>query len=283
MNQVNPISVAETTRSRFDADEADIDAALAYERIFVPALFEPWPRHVIAAADIGAAHRTLDVACGTGVLTRAMAKVTDPVTPPVGLDINPGMLAVAERLEPDCAWQHGDAQSLPFAAESFDRVVCQYGLMFFPDRVGALKEMSRVLAPGGRMALAVWDALEHNPGFSEKVAVLDRVAGTRAGDALRAPFCLGDTAQLEQMAYEAGLNNVQIETITGDARFDSLHDFVEAEVRGWLPVMDVHLDEDVIRSVHAACREALGSYIDTATGEILLPTSAHILSADNPA
>ncbi|MBX2883813.1 MAG: methyltransferase domain-containing protein, partial [Granulosicoccus sp.] len=143
MNQVNPISPAETTRNRFDANDADIDAALAYEQIFVPALFAPWPKHVIEAADVRPGHRALDVACGTGVLTRAMAKVTGPAAVPVGLDINPGMLAVAEQLQKDITWGHGDASSLPFEKGSFDRVVCQYGMMFFPDRVQAITEMKR--------------------------------------------------------------------------------------------------------------------------------------------
>jgi len=279
MTTVNPITSPETSRSIPDASDAEIDAATAYEEIFVPALFRQWPRHVIAAAQVESGHRTLDVACGTGVLTRELPAIVGGTPPPVGLDVSRGMLEVAGRLNPGIEWRHGDACSLPFEDASFDRVLCQYGLMFFPDRVRALVEMSRVLAPGGRVAIAVWDALESNPGFLEKVDILDEVGGRPAGDALRAPFCLGDREALLQLGERAGLRDIEIATVNSEARFPSMHDFVEAEVRGWLPVMDVHLTEQEIEAVHAECRQHLRSYETGPRREIVLPVSAHVLSA----
>lgn len=279
MTTVNSITSPETSRSIPDASDAEIDAATAYEEIFVPALFRQWPRHVIAAAQVETGHRTLDVACGTGVLTRELPAIVGETPPPVGLDVSRGMLEVAGRLNPGIEWRHGGACSLPFEDASFDRVMCQYGLMFFPDRVKALLEMSRVLAPGGRVGIAVWDALESNPGFLEKVDILDEVGGRPAGDALRAPFCLGDREALLQLGERAGLLDIEITTVNGEARFPSMHDFVEAEVRGWLPVMDVHLTEQEIETVHAECRQHLRSYETGPGREIVLPVSAHVLSA----
>jgi len=279
MTTVNSIPSSETSRDLPDASAAEVDAAMAYETIFVPALFRHWPGHVIAAAQVGPAQRTLDVACGTGVLTRELPAIVGETPAPVGLDISPGMLEVARRLNPDIQWRHGDAVALPFEDGSFDRVLCQYGLMFFPDRPAALREMSRVLAAGGRLAIAVWDRLENNPGFVEKVEILDKAGGRPAGDALRAPFCLGDREALKQLAEEAGLRGIEIATRSGEARFSNMHEFVEAEVRGWLPVMDVHLSDEVIAAIHAECRQHLGRYESTRGKDLALPVSAHILTA----
>jgi SAM-dependent methyltransferase len=279
MTTVNPITSPGTSDSIPDATDADIDGATAYEEIFVPALFQQWPRHVIAAARVESGHRALDVACGTGVLTRELPAIVGETPPPIGLDISPGMLEVARRLNPGIEWRHGDACALPFEDARFDRVLCQYGLMFFPDSVKALVEMSRVLAAGGRLAVAVWDSLENNPGFLEKVDILDEVGGRPAGDALRAPFCLGDRDELLALGERACLRDVEISTLSGEARFHSMHDFVEAEVRGWLPVMDVHLTEQEIEAVHAQCRQHMQGYETGPGREIILPTSAHVLTA----
>jgi len=260
------------------ASDAEVDAALAYERILVPALFAQWPVHVIAAADVRPGQRVLDVACGTGVLTRALPGIVGAGPAPSGLDLAAGMLAVARRLSPEIEWRHGDAGRLPFPDAGFDRVLCQFGLMFFPDRARALREMRRVLIPAGRVVLAVWDSLDHNPGFRHKVEVLDRVGGRRAGDALRAPFCLGDAESLRRMVEAAGFAEVEVRTVDGVARFESLHDFVEVEVRGWLPVMGVHLSETQIRAAHEECRRALARFETPAGGGIVLPTRAHVVS-----
>ena len=89
----------------------------------------------------------LDVACGTGVLARAVADRVGAKGSVVGLDVNPGMLAVAERLAPSITWRQGRAESLPFEKEDFDAVLSQFALMFFEDQVAALEEMKRVLRP----------------------------------------------------------------------------------------------------------------------------------------
>lgn len=279
MSTVNPIFPQEASRFRIDATAAEIDAAMAYEKIFVPALFRFWPRHLIKSARIEPGDRTLDVACGTGALTRDLAKTVGKSPAPVGLDVSPGMLVVAQRLNPEIQWRQGDAQALPFEDGSFDRVLCQFGLMFFADKVAAISEMRRVLAPGGMLVMAVWDSLDNNPGFLEKVDILDRLAGCRAGDALRAPFCLGDREPLGEYIEQAGLQLVEVKTLSGETRFSNLYEFVEAEVRGWLPVMDVHLSEDVISAIHAECRRILNRYENGPHKGLRLPMSAHLVIA----
>ena len=142
-----------------------VEAAWAYERLHVGALFRQWTEPVLDAAHVTTGNRVLDVACGTGVLARAGCARVGPDGSVVGLDVGPGMLTVAESIEPAVSWVAGDAGALPFEDAHFDAVVSQFGLMFFSDRVGAIREMLRCLRPGGRTAVAVWDALERSQAY----------------------------------------------------------------------------------------------------------------------
>jgi ubiquinone/menaquinone biosynthesis C-methylase UbiE len=260
---------------------AQIDAAEAYEALFVPALFGPWAPIVADAARIEPGQRVLDVACGTGVLAREAASRTGSSGHVAGVDPISGMLEVAKKLAPSIEWRAGVAESLPFADRSFDAVVSQFGLMFFTDRSRALREMLRVSAPDGLLAVAVWDSLASNPAYATAVALLDRVAGRRAGDALRAPFVLGDRGELAKLFENAGAASVEVATHKATAQFPSIHVMVEADLRGWLPVMGVFLDEEEISRVLQEAQPALGAYA-TAEGRVVFESSAHIVTAVKP-
>jgi SAM-dependent methyltransferase len=255
----------------------EIAAATAYEALHVPALFQQWAGRLLDTIEIRSGDRVLDVACGTGVLARAAATRVGPTGMVVGIDPSPGMLAVARRLAPALEWRQGAAESLPFADQSFDAVVSQFGLMFFADRRQALREMARVLAPGGQMAVAVWDALENSPAYPIEVALLERIAGPRAADALRAPFVLGDRRELAALFASAGIPSAVIATRVGTARFPSVRTMVEADLRGWLPVMGVVLEEAQIARILAAAERALRRYV-TADGQMVFDAPAHIVT-----
>jgi SAM-dependent methyltransferase len=257
--------------------KGEIDGAVAYEELHVPALFQEWTHRVLEAAEVGPGHDVLDVACGTGVLSRAAAERVGGGGLVTGVDPNPGMLTVARRLAPGIRWEEGTAEDLPQDDESFDRVVSQFGMMFFADRATAVAEMLRVLVPGGRIAVAVWDSLENTPAYARAVALLDRMAGSDAANALRAPFAMGDRAELEELLREGGAHDVAGVTPMGRARFPSLRAMVEADLRGWLPVMGVELEEDLIRSILAAAEKELGEYV-TAEGRAEFASPAHIVS-----
>lgn len=257
--------------------QEQVAAARAYEALFVPALFRQWTPLLATLANVGPGQRVLDVACGTGILARQLATRVGPSGSVVGLDVTPGMIEVARQVAPDLEWKLGAAEALPFPDQAFDGVVSQFGLMFFPDRVRSLREMLRVLAPGGHLALAVWDCVDNIPAFADEVSLLERVAGRAAADALRAPFSLGDKAELERLANVAGVRAPTVRTYPGTARFPSLRSLVEADLRGWLPVMGVVLEEGTIQRILREAEQALRAHVDGA-GAAVFEISAHVLS-----
>jgi SAM-dependent methyltransferase len=225
----------------------------------------------------------LDVACGTGIVAREAARRAGANGRVIGLDANPGMLAVARDQAPGVTWQHGRAEALPFPDGSFDAVVSQFGLMFFTDRRAAIREMRRVLRPGGHLAIAVWDALATMAAFSAEASLFQRLAGQRAADALRSPFVLGDRATLARLAIEGGLDAPAVECHAATARFPSVRVLVEADLRGWLPIMGVRLTESVIEATLAEADDALAPYVTaTAEGDVSFATSALVLRAAVP-
>jgi SAM-dependent methyltransferase len=200
-----------------------------YEEMFVPALFGQWGPVIAELAAIRPGDKVLDVACGTGVLACAAADRAGPAGQVTGLDANPGMLAVARRKSGMIDWKDGRAEALPFADASFDAVVSQFGFMFFDDQPAALREMMRVLRPGGRLAVAVWDDLDHAPGYAILARLLEDLFGRRIADAFRAPFVLGDETKLRGICNAAGLVNADILSRSGTLRFASLEDMFSTE------------------------------------------------------
>src|SRR5262245_17337254 len=130
------------------------EAAELYERYVVRYILRPWATLLIDSAGLAGGERVLDVACGTGVVTRVAAMRVGRAGHVVGVDLNPSMIAVAQSLPaPDgasIAWLEGSALDLPLLDAGFDVVLCQQGLQFFPDKVVALREMRRVLDHRGR-------------------------------------------------------------------------------------------------------------------------------------
>ena len=126
-------------------------------------------------------------------------------------------------------------------------------------------------------AVAVWEALERSAAYPISVDILNRRAGGDAAGALRAPFVLGDTDELHSLFTSAGAPAVSIETHTGTARFPSVRTTVEADLRGWLPVMGVVLEDDLVDEILAETEEALGEFV-TAEGEMVFDAPAHIVS-----
>jgi SAM-dependent methyltransferase len=212
-----------------DAVDRARTPAEIYDELFVPALFQQWGGIIADAVRIGPGDRVLDVACGTGVLACAALDRVGLQGAVAGLDANPDMLSVARRKATRVEWREGKAESLPYADASFDAVASQFGLMFFDDRAAALREMMRVLRPGGRMAVAVCDAVEHSPGYALLVRLLQRLFGDRVADAFRAPFVLGDPIRLKSICAEAGIDGASVARRDGQVRFASIEALISTE------------------------------------------------------
>jgi ubiquinone/menaquinone biosynthesis C-methylase UbiE len=188
-----------------------------YGSTLVPLVFEPYARDLVARlTGLGPTPDVLETAAGTGAVTRVLAEAF-PGARIVATDLNPAMLAVAARTLPrSVTIQAADAQNLPFEPASFDAVVCQFGVMFFPDKVGALREARRVLRPGGTFVFNVWDRLEANPvSHAVDVAVAaalppdPRAAGS--GTFMeRVPFGWHDPSIVHRALESAGFADVAI-------------------------------------------------------------------------
>ena len=249
--------------------------AEVYDRAFVPALFAQWGPVLAELAEVAPGARVLDVGCGTGAATVAAASRVAPGGRVVGLDPNPEMLAVARR-KPGIDWVEGRAEALPFPDVSFDAVVSQFAMMFFEDRVAALREMARVLAPGGRVAVAVCGSLEASPGYDALAKLLDRLFGRDVGDAFRAPFVLGNAAAMEIPAAEAELAGAAVTERTGKVRFASIADLVATE-RACAWTLGGLLDDEQFARLRKAAERELARF---ATGDgISFDMPALILTA----
>src|SRR5437870_8968818 len=124
-----------------------------YDRCLGPVLFEPYANDLVARLDVGDDQRVLELACGTGIVTRRLREALPESATLVATDLFDAMLVHARSVVPDAGieWQQADAQDLPFADGSFDTVVCQFGLMFLPDKVRGFREARRVLRDGGSL------------------------------------------------------------------------------------------------------------------------------------
>lgn len=255
-----------------------IAAGRGYESLFVPALFEQWTKHLIEGARIREGSHVLDIACGTGVLARQALSRTGTSGRVTGVDPAPGMLATAKEIEPRIDWILCGAESLDLSDETFDSVVSQFGMMFFQDRQKSAEEMFRVLQPGGYLAIAVWNSVEKNPAYADIIEVLQEQVGTAAADALRLPYSLGNADEVTAVLNRSGFADISVETKVEPARFPSSRHMVEAELRGWLPLFDIFLNEAEINDVLIESDRTLSRYAET-SGEAVFPTSAHVITA----
>jgi ubiquinone/menaquinone biosynthesis C-methylase UbiE len=191
-----------------------LKAAEQYEHYPARYILGPWAPLLVDAARVAGAERVLDVACGTGVVTRAAAKRVGGTGRVVGVDLNPGMIAVARSLpatsDGPIEWFERSALDLQFEDASFDVVLCQQGLQFFPDKAVALQEMRRVLDHGGRLALSVWDTNSLGVYTAAVSAALDQFVGHEVATRFTASRKAPAADELERLATEADFSAVEL-------------------------------------------------------------------------
>lgn len=205
--------------------------AETYEQYFVPAMFVPWANILLEHAALQPGERVLDVACGTGIVARRAASRVGETGQVAGLDMSPAMLAVAAAQaaasRTPIRWHEGNATALPWPEGSFDVVFCQHGLQFVPDRATAVREMYRVLAPGGRVLVMALQALALHPVFEVLVESVARHLALPVA-AFMTPFALCDAEEFQGLFAEAGFAAVQVVPVSTVVRFPDPERFVPA-------------------------------------------------------
>jgi SAM-dependent methyltransferase len=194
-----------------------------YHNLLGPLLFDPFAWDLAKRAAPTPAARILETAAGTGIVTGALLREA-PKAEFVATDLNQAMLDIAASrlMSWRVAFQQADAQSLPFEDATFDAIVCQFGVMFFPDRVAAYHEARRVLKPGGRFLFNVWDRLEENP---VTLAVSNALAALFPDDPPgffgRVPFGYHDREQIRCDLGSAGFTDISAETVVKSSQVNA--------------------------------------------------------------
>ena len=242
-------------------------------------MFGPWAADLVERAAPAAGARVLDVACGTGVVTRLLPPRVGSEGRVVGLDLNPNMLAAARTATAGLPieWMEGSVQAMPLPDGVFDLVLCQQGLQLFPDRPAALREMYRVLAPGGRLLLAVWRSAAYCPGFAALERALAKYVGADA--AKLPPFSFGDRAALRGVIAGAGFRDLQIRAEVKMTRFASPEAFYRI-ITGGAPQMLgllAQLTDAQRRELITEITETLAPYLDDLG--LAFPQPAYLASA----
>jgi ubiquinone/menaquinone biosynthesis C-methylase UbiE len=207
-----------------------------YDRYLVPIMFDPYARDLAQRVADSARGEVLELACGTGAVTRRLHEVLPASCPILATDLSAAMLAVAQRRLPAdarLAWQTADASALPFPARRFGAVVFQFGLMFVPDPGAALREARRVLRDDGSLFLSVWDAPASNPHAEVFEGVARRfVLEPDALEDFARPFSMSDRAVLKNLLESSGFERVSLEVVQREAVSPSAADWARGAVLG---------------------------------------------------
>jgi ubiquinone/menaquinone biosynthesis C-methylase UbiE len=248
-----------------------------YERYLVPTVTLPWAQDLVERAGVAHGDHVLDVACGTGVVARVASARVGRAGRVVGLDVNTGMLDVARVGAPEIEWVEGSASELPFGAGEFGVILCQLGLQFFDDRLGALREMHRALAESGRAAASVFTSIERNRAALALSEALDRHVGSGASLAKRSEHSLADSDELRELCAAAGFACVRIETVTRTIRFASVEEWVGIQLAATPLASLTSQRDDLVTHVGDDVAASLAAFVDT--DGFAFPQEVHVVLA----
>lgn len=250
-----------------------------YDRCLGPMLFEPYARDLARRVATIQPGRLVETAAGTGIGTAALTEAL-PETDVVATDLNQAMLDVAgERISsPRVTFQAADAQSLPFPDGSFDVVACQFGVMFFPDRVAAYGEARRVMRAGGTFIFNVWDSLDRNPASKAIAEAMREVFPDDPPSFIqRTPFGYHDTSRIESDLRAAGFAEISFETVALPSRAPSAREAAIGMCQG-SPLRAEIEARDATRLDAAV--EAAAKALERLSGPALdVEMSAHVFTA----
>ena len=255
-----------------------------YDRHLGPILFHRYADDLAARLQVSDGMRVLEVACGTGIVTERLLRRLGGRGTLVATDLNEAMLAYAEARipgSPALEWRQADGTSLPFPDRSFDAVVCQFGLMFFPEKAAGVREAYRVLRPGGTYVFNVWDAMERNA--VQRIAH-ETIATFFPGDPPRfytVPFNLHDAMAVRRLLEAAGFTGIQSESVETIGESPTAEDAARGLVEG-NPVIGTIMERrpEALADIEGAVARNLAAEL----GErpVRCPLRAHVFTARRP-
>jgi SAM-dependent methyltransferase len=263
---------------------AGVDAMTAYDEILVPRLFDPFADVLLDEVGVSPGLEVLDVACGPGTVARRVARRVGPEGRVTACDLSPAMLEVAAAKPAQdgaapITFRQCPADELDVPDGAFDLVLCQQGLQFFPDRLGALAEMRRALKPGGRAGVAVWCAIEECPFWDALASAVGEVLGKEAEIGFRSgPWGLPEADELTRLFDTADFGDVSVSRRVLPVVFEG----GAAQLAGTLPAASVGpqvaaLGADGRAALLAAAEAALAPFQHN--GELHSEAATHIVLA----
>ncbi len=251
-----------------------------YDRYLVPLIFQAYADDMARRVAARSPKAVLETAAGSGAVTRAVAAVLPADAAYTVTDLNPPMLDHARRRQADDAritWRQADALALPFQDGSFDVVCCQFGAMFFPDRVKGYREARRVLKPNGVFIFSVWDRIEENVFADE---IVNALAGLFPQDPprflARTPHGYHDVTEIRRDVEQAGFSDIRIETRAEQSRAASPWDAVIGLCQGSPMRGEIEARGDLAMATDHAARAVA---VRHGEGEVSAKMQAHVIEA----
>lgn len=214
----------------------------AYERYMVPLHCMALAEDLIQRVQLRPCEHVLDVACGTGIVSRYAALRVGTFGHVTGVELNPAMIEIARHAAAyfdQIEFLEGSALELPVPDAHFDVVLCQQAIMFFPDQARAVQEMYRALKPGGRVGLNVFRTSEFVPSFAYLIQALEKHAGRAAADFMRAPFVMESVDQMRSLFEQAGFTDIEVIIRVDTLRYPSIAHLVRYETLN-MPDPEIH-------------------------------------------
>ena len=247
-----------------------------YDQYLGPLLMSPFGRNLVNRIPTTGVKDVLELACGTGIVTKLLRERLPSDIRLVATDLSQGMLDFAKKktYEKSVEWKVADASALPFKDESFDVVVSQFGVMFFPEKAQSMQEIFRVLRPGGRVLFNVWDKIEHNDFAKIANNIIEKMFDSDPPPFYKIPFGFYDHLEIRTLLRNAGFHDIALTTVELKVQADPLHaakGFVEGN-----PIADEikdRLSTDISEAtgrVERAIASELGQKIAKGVGQAII-------------